>query len=120
MSILNKFNKGTQFTFRTPTEFEYSNLKDLVKEHGIKNKHRANALYINTKSRYGDHPVAVTDTAIVNLPAHLLESVKEMIQEPEVVELANAGKLGFEVYEYEGANGKGHSITWIDLNDILQ
>ena len=49
MSILNKFNKGSQFTFKTPKEFEYSNLKDLVKEHGIKNKHRANALYINTK-----------------------------------------------------------------------
>lgn len=114
MTILNKYNKGNQFTFQTPEHFEYINLKELVAKYGIDQTHQVNVLYINTKSRYGDHGVAVTGTHIVNLPNHLTNTIKEMIADAEVVELANQHALGFKVYEYTGANGVGYSISWVD------
>lgn len=113
MSILNKYNKGTRFTFKTPESFEYINLVRLNNLYPGQ-IHQVNVLYINTKSRYGEHGVAVTDTHIVNLPNHLTETIKEMIADDEVVALANQHALGFKVYEYTGDNGVGYSISWVD------
>lgn len=114
MSFLNKYNKGSKFNFNTPEHFEYINLRDLVVKYGIEQIHQVNVLYINNKSRYGEHGVAVTGSHIVNLPNHLTNTIKEMISDSEVVELANKHALEFKVYEYTGANGTGYSISWID------
>ena len=51
MSILNKYNKGSQFNFTTPENFEYINLIRLNNLYPGKT-HQVNALYINKKSRY--------------------------------------------------------------------
>lgn len=116
-NLLNKYNKSTpRFTFSTPKSFEYANLKRLVDLYGIKQEHVLNALYINTKSRYGNSPVAVTGTHLVNLPGHLLDTVNEMMNDPEFVEAVNNHLVGFTIYEYEGRNGKGYSVNWISLD----
>lgn len=116
-NLLNKYNKTTpRFTFRTPDNFEYVNLKRLVDLYGIKQEHVLNALYINTKSRYGNSPVAVTGTHLVNLPGHLLDTVTEMMNDPEFVEAVNKHLIGFTIYEYEGRNGKGYSVNWVSMD----
>ncbi len=72
-------------------------------------------MYINTKSRYGDAPVVVTDECVVNLPSFLLDTVKEMIADDELTTAINSGMFGFKIYEYEGNNGYGLSVNWLDF-----
>lgn len=117
MSIASKYNKGRNFTFQTPETFEYKSLEELFKSQGAKAVYAVKALYINSKSVYGDSPVAVTDTCIVNLPSHLLDVVSEMITDTELVEAVNNGRFGFSIYSYNSKNTNKtcYSVTWVDI-----
>lgn len=114
-NLLDKYNKSTRFAFQTPENFEYINLVRLNNLYPGQT-HQVNALYINKKSRYGDAPVAVTGTHIVNLPNHLLGTVKEMMNDSELVEAVNKHLVGFTIYEYDSENGKGYSVNWVSLD----
>lgn len=114
-NIIGKYNKGNRFEFQTPDHFEYISLRELYQLQG-KAQHKLNALYINTKSRYGDMGIAVTDTHLVNLPKHLTDTVKDMMNDSEFVKATNNHLIGFTVYQYEGTNGLGYSVNWESLN----
>lgn len=58
------------------------------------------SIYINTKSKFGDAPVIVSDGFNINLPKHMTATVAEMLQDAEVMTLIRAGKVGIKVYEY--------------------
>ena len=120
MSLLSKYNKGARFTFDIPNDYEFTNLEGLVKKYGLNEPHQVHALFINTKSKYGDAPVAVTSTNLVNLPQHTLETVNQLMADADVVELANNGCLAFTIYQYNGKNGSGYSVNWVDVRDILE
>lgn len=115
MSILNKYNKGRTFVFETPETFEYVSVEDLynnTKDTPVK----LNALFINPKSRFGDSAVAVTDKELVNLPMHMVDTVKEMISDDDVVELVNNGKVAIQPYEYTSVKwGTNYSVNFIEL-----
>lgn len=115
MSVLNKYNKGFKFNFQITEGHEYISLRELVSQGKIDEVQTVRGLYINKKSRYGDAPVAVTATQLINLPSHLLDTAISMMNDSDVVELANAGKLGFKIYEYSGKNGIGYSVNWVEL-----
>ena len=116
MSILEKYNnKVNRFEFEQERDIEYKKLSDLY-ENGTK-KIQVLAMFINNKSRYGDSAVICTNGYNVNLPKHLLETVKEMIEDDEVVELANNGGLGVEIYSYNSKKwGKNYSVNFIELS----
>lgn len=121
MSIASKYNKGNNvhFDFKAPKEFKYVSLGYLYNLPAYKDKvHHLNALYINRKGRFGDSPVAVTDNELVNLPAHLTDTVRDMMNDEELVQAVNAGKVGFKVYEYNTANRSEpcYSVNWVDLD----
>ena len=81
MSYATKFNKGSKFTFKTADDPQYVSLEVLYNKNPDQ-IHDVKALYINTKSRFGDAPcVAIDPVIIVNLPNHLLDTVKERIEE---------------------------------------
>ena len=63
--------------------------------------HVVRSIYINTKSKFGDAPVIVSDGYNINLPKHMAATVSEMIQDPEAMALIRAGKVGIKVYSYE-------------------
>lgn len=114
MSVFNKYNKGSNFDFQTPSDFEFVKLEDLYEVDGD-NQHDLKALFINTKSKFGDSPVAVTDKALVNLPGHLLDTVREMINDDEVVNEINSDRAGIEIYEYESKKwGTNYSVNFIE------
>lgn len=115
MSILNKFNKGKVFEYNTEIERTYVNLEQLFKKHGMEHIYSVQALFINTKSRFGDSPVIVSDNYLVNCPQHLTETVRDMIKEDEIVDMVNDDRVGFTIYSYKGKNGSGYSINWIEL-----
>ena len=118
MGIANKYNKTKVFNFSIPSEFKYVSLSELYQRNGANKVYKVMAMYINRKSRYGDAPIIATDSELVNIPAHMLDTVKIMLQDDEVIEAVNTGKLGFTIYQYENKQ-QGHnlyfSINWVDM-----
>ena len=113
MSVLSKYNKGSLFTFKLDPEMVIEFVK--LSELDLDREYVVRMLYINTKGQYKDHPVAASfpkgdEDAImlVDLPEHLTDTVREMIVDQEVAELANKCKLGFKIrtYEYESGDKK--------------
>lgn len=115
-SFANKFNNGVKFDYQTPDGLGYASLKDLYDTNGDSKVYTVHALYINTKGKYGEQPLAVTDEAQVNMPSHLVGVVKDIRADEEAVNAINAGKFGFTIYPYEGKNGNGYSVNWCDID----
>lgn len=69
------------------------------------------AVFINTKGKFGDQGLFVTDDFQVNLPPHLLDLAHDLRQDEEVIEAINNRQLAFEIYQYNGKNGVGYSLN---------
>lgn len=112
-----KYNKGSVFAFKTPDTFEFTTLDELFTNNGVDRVYPVKALYINTKSKYGEHPVIVTDSALVDVPKHLVDTVKEMISDEECVDAINNSHVGFTIYSYIDKRYKRtcYSINWVDM-----
>lgn len=116
MSVASKYNKGNKFLFTFPEKPNYVNLSDFADFQG-EEPAVVHCLSINTKSKYGEQPIAWLDKDIaLNMPRHMTDQVKDMIQDPEVVEAVVSGKLGIKARPYKGKDGKDYIGTeWIDL-----
>ena len=114
MGIANKYNTGAKFEQKAKEDVTYYTLKELGASDIV---YKLRALYINTKSKYGDAPVALIDDCdtLVNLPSHLLSTVKTMMNDTDFVNSVNKGLVGFTIYKYSGKNGNGFSVNWKDL-----
>lgn len=120
MSIT-RFNHVSPFTFRAGKDFQYYTLKQIAEAtHNWQEKEfPIRALYINTKSRYGASPVAVCDSFYVNLPSHLMDDVRNIMADPEVVADINAGKCGFKIRAYQNSQGgESYTVEWIELHEL--
>lgn len=85
-----KYNRAGQEYFTLEGLFEQN--PDLI--------HTIRSIYINTKSKFGDAPVVVSDGYNINLPKHMCATVQEMLGDPEAMALIRAGKVGIKVYTY--------------------
>ena len=117
MSYATKFNKnkGNKFTFKPVDDAQYVSLEVLYNKNPDQ-IHDVKALYINTKSRFGDAPCVVIDSVIiVNLPKHLLETVKEMINDDECVDAINNNEVKFKIYSYKDKtfNKTCYGVEWL-------
>lgn len=111
-NILNKYSNGgaPQYDFNKEDR-EFVKLQDLRTDL----KYPIEALFINTKGKYGNQGVIYTDGSIVNLPNHLTSLIEDMRNDSEVTDAINARKLAFEVYQYESEQGrKGYSINIVE------
>ena len=120
MGLMDKFNKGGATFDVDITNFKFVDLATMYKIAGADAVvGPIDGLYINKKSSFGDHPVAIiaNDEILVDLPAHLVEDVKAILQDPEVVEAIKAGKVGFSIHEYEQKKYKKlcYGIHWEDI-----
>lgn len=94
-----KYNKK-RFDLDT-NGFEYRALADCFNDNGADYVYTIGAIYINTKSQYGNAPVfAVTDGYYVNVPKHMLNTAVEMLNDDDAIKAINAGKVGFKIYPY--------------------
>lgn len=107
-----RYNKGGNYTKSAPKGAKYYKLTQLQE----KRVYPVDAIYINTKGRYGDEGVILSMGVLVNLPQHLTATVKEMRSDSELTDAINKGEFGFKVYKYEGANGSGYSVNWVDID----
>ena len=115
MSYATKFNRGNKFTFKPVDDAQYVSLEDLYNKNP-EQIHDVKALYINTKSKFGDAPcVAIDPVIIVNLPKHLLETVKEMIDDNECVDAINNNEVKFKIYSYKDKNFNKtcYGVEWL-------
>ena len=118
MGLMDKFNKGG-VKFEVNIEgFTFVSLEDLYKkDHFL--IYPIDGLYINKKSAFGDHPVAicVKDEMLVDLPGHETETVKEILNDNDTVEAIKAGKVGFSIQQYEQKKYKKicYGIHWEDI-----
>ena len=93
-------------------EREFKKLVELYQQQP-KARYTILAVFINTKGKFGDQGVFITDDFQVNLPPHLLDLSQELRQDEEVIEAINNRELAFEIYEYNGKNGTGYSINLV-------
>ena len=117
MSIT-KFNNGNvRFDFEPSKDFEYKKLEELFKANGKDKVYLVKGVFINTKSRYGDSAVAVGEEYYINLPQHLVSTVREIIEDNKIVDDINNDKVGFTIYSYqqEKYDITCYSINWVDM-----
>lgn len=114
--LLNKANGNKKFDFKQFEDAEYVSLKDLYEENGGEKVYTLKALYINTKGMYGDSPVALINGYNINLPKHLLDTIKLFIDSADMVETINNNEVGFTIYKYtDNKYGKEcYSVNWVE------
>lgn len=110
-----KYNKGVGFTRKAVENAVYTNLKELFSKYEENKIYVVQALYINTKGKFGDSPVALVNGNLVNLPSHLTDTVKEMIKDEPLVNAINEDLFGFKIYYYEKNGKQGYSVNWVDI-----
>lgn len=99
------------------TNFEYKSLSEIREEYG-KDTFTARGFYINTKGMFGDSPVVATANEYVNLPQHLTDVIKQIIENKEAVDAVNAGKCGFKVVDYTRKEYGEKTFQSIEFFDI--
>lgn len=100
MSLFSALNKSFESPFKVqiPDDVEFCKLADL----DINGSYRLVSCYINSKSKFGAHPVAgVVDTdgilLVVSLPRHLTDVFSKILDEPMYIESINKGECYFKI-----------------------
>lgn len=97
--------------------FPFCELSELVKENGHKTL-TVQGLFTYKTKKGKMRPCLIADSHKINLPDHMLKEVEEIIDDPEAVDLINAGKCGFKTSEYEdtkNGNGTCYSGNFVDI-----
>lgn len=111
MGFATTHKKGSVFSFNSEgLPFKSLNDLELGKEYEVK------AAYILSKrgKMRQDMPNIVTADAVINIPSHMLDDVRDLISNEDAIAQVEAGKLYFKPYEYTNSEGTFRSIEWID------
>lgn len=113
-SFAAKFNK-TAFGIDT-ADFAYIKLGELYKRDGADVVHPVNGLFVS-KSPLGESPCIIDaeNKLLVNSPAHLAATFRDIINDDEAVEAIKNGKVGYTIYEYDSHSKKCYSLNWVDI-----
>lgn len=114
-----KFNKNTnRFDYQLPEEAEFLSLDDLYKKNGARAVYELKGLFINKKSKYGKHPVAIIENYFVSLPNHLLDVAEEILEDDMAIAQINSGVAGFKVRTYKDKKGETrYTVEWVDYKE---
>lgn len=114
MSFAEKYNKHGIFKVTT-AGLPYVKLEQLFNENGAEKIYTLQAIYINTRSKFGDAPVAVIEGAIVNWPSHMTNQVKEILADKEAIEAIKNGFAGFTIYTYPSHGKTCYGVKFVDI-----
>lgn len=115
LNTINQYNNKVLYNYDSEAERTYCNLKDLFEGNGSGVAYPIEALFINEKSKFGNSPVIVSGSYLVNAPSHLLETVEAMRKDEVLTQHINDRKVGFTVYEYENQYGIRYSLNWVEI-----
>lgn len=117
MGIANKYNVAVNpFSFQSDSTFEFNSLADLYSE-DPEQIWILRAIWINPETKFGEQPVFTLNDRYINIPSHMLQRCKDIINDEEAVQQINDCKLGFTVYQYTDKKfGKlCYSVKFVDL-----
>lgn len=118
MSFANKYNKGNIIFDIDITDFSFTKLSDIYTSYG-KNVIKVDGLYINKKSKFDPHPVAINveEKMLIDLPEYMTETVKEILKDSESISLVKRGHVGLRTTKYTDKKYKKtcYSAEWVDL-----
>lgn len=116
MAFASKHNKGGIDWNIDTTDFTFLTREDSYKK-DPETIHKVRGLYINKKSSFGDHPVAICDGYFLDLPDYMTDDVKEILKDEEDVETIKAGKVGIKIEEFYQEKFKKtcYGARWVDL-----
>ena len=119
MGLMDRFNKGGVRFDIDINGFTFMDLESLYKKFGKDTIYRVDGVYINKKSSFGDHPVAILgkEEILADLPQYVTDDVKVMLQEDVYINAIKTGKIGFTIQEYEQKKFKKtcYGIHWEDI-----
>lgn len=93
-----KFSNGPKFTFNSD-ELPFISLDDFVKDNGNK-QFVVKAVFVHSKGKKF-YPAVVSSSYKIWLPNHMLKVVNAILDDPEAINLINAGKCAFLPRQYE-------------------
>lgn len=102
MFVFSDVNKGTsKFDFQIPENTEFCKLAELQ---AVSVPIVVRGFYINKKGKYADHPVAIAtygeNVKLVDLPAHMTDTIKNLMADDDAVSEINAGHCGLKLTSY--------------------
>lgn len=105
-------NKGSLFNYRMPEGSPYYKLEELDQDQ----TYEIRGLWINETGKFGPSATLICDGFGVNVPKHLLQDCRIILQSPEKVEAINAGTAGFKPRKAVNKAGQEFaSLTWVEL-----
>lgn len=118
MSFAQKYNKGNVVFDIDITNFRFIKLEDIYSIYG-KKEVKVDGLYINKKSNFNPHPVAINieEKMLIDLPEHMTETVNEILKDSESISLIKKGCVGLRAQKYTDKKYKKtcYSAEWVDL-----
>ena len=87
--------------YNMDTKQPYCKLADLE----LNKDYQIKGFFIVSSGRYGDTAVMVIDGYNVNLPAHRVDRVKQIMADRDSTEMVNNGEVYATVYGYTGSDG---------------
>lgn len=108
-----KYNKGLLFNVETKG-FKFYKLKDIYQNDSVKYYIKGLVIF---NTQYGDSANAILEDKFVNLPNHMVMTVREMLNDDELIQNIKADKVGFTIRQYEDVKhgaGKCYGITWFE------
>lgn len=93
----NKINrKGTDWGVDT-SNYEFIKSSDLE----IGNVYEIYGVFFHNKGKFGESGVLILDGKLVDLPKHMNDNMKELLNNDEFISDVKAGKVGIKVYTYD-------------------
>ena len=115
MSFATKFNKGQSFNIDT-RDYNYVKMSELYAKEGDDTVHKVDGMFLH-KGKLGIQPVFidVEHKVLVNAPAYLENTVREIMNDPDAVNDIKAGKVGYTIREHESHGKKCYAVNWVDI-----
>ena len=111
-----KFGKNAaKFTFDSKG-LPFVKLSEYAAENGTDAVITVKAMFTHNKSEYGEKGVIVCERCCIDVPSQLIEDIKTVRADADMVKAVNDGKCGFKIYSYTDKNGKTrYSGTFVDI-----
>ena len=114
---------GIQWGIDT-TDFEYYKLQDLYEKDGADTTYQLLGVFINSNKtekelkEYGPSVVGILEDKLINLPGHMAEEVREIMNSEEDVADIKAGNVWFKIRSYESHSKTCFSPDWLEEDEV--
>lgn len=105
--------KNNPFCWESDRSTVYFSAKYVYTEFGPEKLFPVKALYINPHGRYGEYACVVTENFVINLPHHMTEKIRRMIESKNVLKKIYDGRFYVFVKTYRSPNfGEQYTVDF--------